>query len=116
MRKLDDAELRAVLAMVAALGPGGDQVARDVTDGQVEPEDSYGAHLIFHLPGYERPPYEGQRDLPVEGKMRDVDGVEIRVLLWEDQNRRLYELELLKLAEGEPIAPDWRSFEVLTRS
>jgi len=113
MRKLHDAERRAVLAMVAALGPAAEQVAKDVTEGQVEPEDPHGAHLIFHLPGYERPPYKGQRDLPVEGRMRDVDGVEIRVLLWEDQNRRVYELELLKLAEGEPIAPDWRTFEIV---
>ncbi len=45
-----------------------------------------------------------------------MDGVEIRVLLWEDQNRRVYELELLKLAEGEPIAPDWDTFEVVPRS
>lgn len=116
MRKLDDAELRAVLAMAVALGPAGEQVAKDLADGQVEPEDPYGSHLIFHIPGYERPPYKGQRDLPVEGRMQDVDGVEIRVVLWEDQNRRVYELELLKLAEGEPIAPDWRTFEVLPRS
>jgi len=116
MRKLLDAERRAVLAMVAALGPAGEQVAKDIADGQVEPEDPYGAHLIFYLPDYERPPYKGQRDLPVEGRLRDVDGVEIRVLLWEDQNRRVYELELVKLAEGEPIAPDWGTFEVVPHS
>ena len=113
MRKLQGNELRAVLAMVAALGPAGDEVARDIADGQVEAEDPYGAHLIFHLPGYQRPPYKGQRDLPVGGRMLDVDGVEIRVVLWVDQNRRVYELELLKLAEEEPIAPDWSSFEVV---
>jgi hypothetical protein len=104
MRKLDDTELRAVLAMAAVLGPAGEQVARDATNAQEEAEDEHGAHLIFHIPGYERPAYKGQRDLPVEGRLRDVDGAEIRVLLWEDQNRRVYELELLRLAEGEPTS------------
>lgn len=116
MRRLHDAELRAALAMVAALGPSGEQVAKDVAEGQVEPEDPYGTHLIFHIPSYQRPPCKGQRDLPVEGRMRDVDGIGIRVVPWEDQNRRTYDVELLKLAEGEPIAPDWHTFEVLRRS
>jgi hypothetical protein len=113
MRRLEDAELEAMLAMAKALGGAGEQLAKDVSSGLVEAEDKYGAHLIFHLPGYDRPPYKGQRDLPVEGRMQDVDGAELRVLLWEDQNHRVYELELLRLAEGEPIAPDWRTFEVL---
>ena len=99
--------------MAAVLGSAGEQLAADVASGQVEAEDAYGSRLIFHLPGYARPPYKGERDLPVEGKMLDVDGVEIRVLLWEDQNHRIYELELIKLAVGEPISPDWQTFEVI---
>ena len=43
------------------------------------------AHLVLLIVGYERPPYKGQRDFAVEGRMRDVDGVEVRVLLWGTQ-------------------------------
>ena len=71
------------------------------------------SRLLFVLPGYDRPEYEGQRAYPVEGTMQDEDGAELTVLLYADQNDNLYEMEIVRWAEGSLKAPKWNTFHTV---
>jgi hypothetical protein len=113
LRKLTLGEMKAICAIAGQLGPAGDQVVRDAAAGEVESVNEDDSILVFHLPGYRRPPYEGEREFPVQGKVRDEDGVEVRVLLLNDQDERLFQLELIRLGDGPVIGPDWGTFEVV---
>lgn len=55
-----------------------------------------GALIRFHLDGYRRPEYTGQRLYPVEGTMTDADGSPMQLLLFADPVDRLFELEFLR--------------------
>ena len=44
--------------------------------------------------------------------MRDIDGADISVTVYADENDRLLELELVKWAEGPVENPDWRTFKL----
>ena len=110
-RALSPLEYDAVRRLVAKLpSEVRDQVMADVASAMVRPDAGDGSRLVFEIPGYERPPYEGQRPYPFEGKLRDDDGADVCVVLHADQNGRLFELELIRWAEGELIRPDWTTF------
>jgi hypothetical protein len=49
----------------------------------------------FLIKGYQRPSYRGQHVI-AEGEMIDQDGMQIGILLFGDENDRLFELELIR--------------------
>ena len=61
-------------------------VARVVEDGDF---------LQVELTGYKRPDYVGHMNLPFEGKLQDVLGGLVSLLVNIDQNQRLLELEII---------------------
>ncbi len=107
-------ELReAVRQMVAHLAP--EQRARlsaDLDVADVELGNDVGSIFEFRLPCYRALHRSGQMPLPVEGKVRDADGEMLDVVLYIDPNGHLFELELLRWAEGYVIGPDWGTFIV----
>jgi len=113
LRKLTPGEVKAICTIAGQLGPAGDQVVRDAAAGEVESVNEDDSIFVFHLPGYQRPSYKGEREFPVEGKVRDEDSVEVRVLLPNGQNERLFQLELIRFGDGPPVAPDWGTFELV---
>jgi hypothetical protein len=75
--------------------------------------NEWGSRIEFHIGGYQRPQYEGQRSFGVEGKVIDRDGVEIRIDLYADQNWRLLQLEFIRMHEdGTILGPDWKTLEL----
>ena len=67
-------------------------ISCDIECATVTEENSDGSILRFHISGYNRPKYEGQREYPVEGRVFDTDGELLTVCIYADQNNRLYEL------------------------
>jgi hypothetical protein len=65
------------------------------------------------LPGYERLAYQGHRNLPFEGKMRDVEGGAMTVLVNMDQNDRLLSVEFI-FWENNDVGPDWATLTVVS--
>ena len=92
--------------------PDRSQVLRDIANATIERASVDGARFVFHLADYTRPPYRGQRAFPVEGVTKDVDGVDVTVTMYCDQNRRLLELEILRWAEDDLMSPDWSALTV----
>lgn len=68
--------------------------------------------LIFDIPGYVRPQYEGQHAFNVEGKILDEDGGVASVILYADANNRLYELEFIRWDAKEIIGLKWDTLEL----
>jgi hypothetical protein len=112
IRPLSAAE-RSVLTQLAAALPTqrSEALLHDLNTAAVEPSPD-GARLVFHIAGHSRPAYRGQRLFPVEGLVLDRDGAEISVLLYADEQDRLFELELVRAGHGEPIAPIWSTLTV----
>jgi len=106
---------RAVIAAIADALPSsqGKAVKADLALSKIIEMAADGSRLVFGIADYERPKYRGQHPLAVEGTMKDVDGADLHVLLHVDENERLFELELIRWAEGPVIGPDWASFKVL---
>lgn len=61
---------------------------------------SAGTRITFAISGYDRPPYYGQHPYGIEGKIKDVDGAEVSIILHADQNDRLLELEFIRWGGG----------------
>lgn len=68
--------------------------------------------IIFTIPGYERPTYQGQHPIEVEGKLLDKDGAEVSAILYVDENKRLYELEFARWDANELIDLQWSTLEL----
>ena len=71
-----------------------------------------GSIIRFELENYARPSFEGQRPYPFEMKVRDNDGVELDIILFADQNGRLYELEYIRYRDGPVLGPDWTTLKL----
>jgi hypothetical protein len=72
-----------------------------------------GDFIKVELSGYERPAYVGHRNLPFEGKLRDVLGGALTILVNFDQNERLLEIEMIWWNSESGTAPDWRTLEII---
>ena len=108
MREITADERDAIQSVAAKLDPERAKRLLDDLDGaMVEEVLDDGSRLQFHLRGYERPPYRGQRLLEPQPWVRDKDGAEVEVLVHIDQNHRLFELELVRYQAGELIGVDW---------
>jgi hypothetical protein len=113
MAQLPNELSEAVRQIVAHLEP--EERARlsaDLDVAEVECGNDVGSIFEFRLPGYRALHRSGQMPLPVEGRVRDADGEMLDVVLYVDPNGHLFELELLRWAEGNVIGPDWRTFTV----
>lgn len=120
MRRLTALESKALFRMANEVGKDDerDQLMDDLGHCLVQEESPDGSRVIFHIEGYRRPPYHGQDSFrgkdqfPVEGVIKDADGVEMDVALYADENNRLLEFELVKHAVDQIIDPDWGSFRL----
>jgi hypothetical protein len=113
MAELPDEMRDAVRQLIAHAQPGRRaRLLADLDMAEVEAGNAVGSIFQFRLPGYRAHPRSGQRPLLVEGKVQDADGEILDVVLHVDPNGRLYELELLRWADGDVIGPDWRTFAV----
>lgn len=88
------------------------RVTADIGAAQAEVVCKDGSRLLFHLKGYARPPYKGQRPLPVDASVIDADGEHVSIVLYVDENNRLYELELVKFGDADLIAPNWSTLQI----
>jgi hypothetical protein len=75
--------------------------------------EDVGSITEFHIDGYSRPTGGLERPVPVDAVVQDADGATILVVLTEDENGRLYELELNRCSTGDVIAPNWRTLRAL---
>jgi hypothetical protein len=67
----------------------------------------------FHVPGYARSPNTHEHPVPVDAVVRDADGATVLVELLEDDNGRLYKLQVHRCASGDLVAPDWTTLRQL---
>lgn len=120
MRALIDVERKVILELSKEIKSGKerDQLLLDLANCAVEEAVSDGSRLMFYIDGYQRPTYRGQHafrgkdGFPVEGTMKDIDGADMDVNLFADQNNRLLEFELDKHAIESVIQPVWNTFKV----
>jgi len=85
----------------------------DVANAKIESITPDNSRFIFHIAGYQRPVYEGQRLYGAEGTMLDGDSAHIDVLLFADNNGRLLELEFVRYESGDLVEPQWSTLEVI---
>ena len=71
-----------------------------------------GDFLQLELRDYDRPPYLGHSNLPVEGKLRDVAGGAVSALINTDQNGPLLEIEFIWWENESGTALDWSTLEI----
>ena len=88
------------------------QLLDDLSRSQAEPVTPDEARIIFHISGYQRPPYRGQHSFGVEGELHDKDGTKLTLDLFADENDRLLELELIRWGDGDLIAPEWSTLKL----
>ncbi|WP_157006715.1 DUF6984 family protein [Luteibacter yeojuensis] len=118
MRRLTELERKALFALANAVGKDDEreQLMSDLEHCFVEEASPDGSRVVFHIDGYQRPPYRGQdafrgKDhFPLEGTVKDSDGTDMDMAIYLDKNNRLLEFELVKHAVGPIGKPDWLSF------
>jgi hypothetical protein len=72
-----------------------------------------GDFLNVDLPGYQRPTYEGHRNLPYEGKLQALDGGPMSLLVNIDQNERLLAIEFIRWGSPNDVEPDWSTLSIV---
>jgi hypothetical protein len=82
------------------------QIVADLARASAEPMNDDGTIIRFEIPEYQRPPQTGGR-VTVDGKVKDRDGAHLDVILFTDENDRLYELEVVRYEVGKVMEPDW---------
>ncbi|WPH17803.1 DUF6984 family protein [Variovorax paradoxus] len=87
-------------------------ILADLQVAQIKECASNRSWIIFSIPGYERPIYQGQHTVEVEGKLLDKDGAEVSAILYVDENNRLYELEFVRWDANELIDLQWSTLEI----
>ncbi len=120
MRALIDEERHAILALAAEFKSDAErnQLLADLDHCAVEEKVPDGSLLVFNISGYSRPPghkqslYRAKDGFRVEGSVKDADGAEMDVLLFSDQNNRVYELEIVKHLPDSVVKADWGTFKV----
>jgi hypothetical protein len=87
-------------------------VLADLARADVANELADGTRISFALSNYERPVYRGQHSYGVEGRISDVDGVEISVILYADENDHLLELEFVRWDDKGVQAPNLQTLRL----
>ncbi|MGB5077104.1 MAG: hypothetical protein WBO17_06465 [Sphingorhabdus sp.] len=88
----------------------GERLLADMTVAQVTEN---GDFLEVELRGYERPDYVGHQNLPVEGKLMDVRGEPVSILVNIDQNERLLEIETIWWNSESGTVLNWSTLEII---
>jgi len=115
-RQLVPQEREAIQSIASLLDEGPrSRLLDDLALASAEVLNDDGSIVRFHLDGYVRPPYRGQHPLPVEGALQDADGAHLSLLLHQDENDRLYELEIVRYEDGELKGPRWETLKLFTR-
>lgn len=113
MRNLSEKERDLLLLFAGRLaGSQRAQLLVDIDAARVSSSSEEKGRLSFALEEYLRPTYSGQQAYPVEARMLDADGEELSVALYADENGRLLELEFIRWANGQPIAPQWNTLQM----
>ena len=86
------------------------QILCDLAELSVRSATEDGEVIAFEIEGYQRPPYSGQRDLDVDARVLDSDGAVIGIVLYTDQNGRLFELEYIRWDFQNIRDPQWHTF------
>lgn len=110
MRKLSDFEILVIEGVAKLLPPhDAERLLDDLRGASVDEAVGSSGRTIFSISGYKRPAYRGQHQYVVEVRLADADGADLTAVLYADENGRLYELEIIRWADGELIAPDVNS-------
>ncbi len=111
-RELTQSE-RTVITRVAERLPvyKREQLLDDLAHASAEAVTPDGSRVIFHIRGYERPPYRGQHSFGVQGELVDCDGQKLSLDLYADENDHLLELEVIRW-QGALMNPDWSSLKL----
>lgn len=83
----------------------------DLASASVQPLNDDGSIVEFQLQDYTRFPGIGRR-VAVDGIASDRDGAHLNVILFTDENGRLYELEVVRYDEGNVIGLDMETLKV----
>ncbi len=86
------------------------QIIADLAHATAEPLNDDSSIVRFEIAGYQRAPSIG-RHVSVDGVAKDGDGAHLNVILFTDQNDRLYELEIVRFENGKIVGPDWTTLE-----
>jgi hypothetical protein len=109
-RAFSEDERRFIELVAERLGENERRVLlRDVAEATATVD---GDFLRVDLRGYDRPPYVGHRNLPFEGKLRDVHGGAVSALVNIDQNDRLLEIEFIWWEKAGGTTLDWSTLEI----
>jgi hypothetical protein len=108
VRPLTDVEKRVVRWFAEHVGESQRRSLLSDLD-QSSAEEIHDEHLTirFHIDGYPRPSYRGERPLPVDATVSDADGVRLAVILAADEDERLFELQVLRFEPGPVLGPNW---------
>jgi hypothetical protein len=120
MRQLSEAETSVLTLLGNEIDPDSVRVQflLDLEHCLVTEGSDDGSRVLFHIEGYERPPYRGQHafrgkdGFPIEGCVVDGDGAEIDVSIFADKNDRLLELEYVKQSLVQILGPRLESFRL----
>jgi hypothetical protein len=88
------------------------QLLDDAIHATAESAVQDGSRVLFHIQGYERPPYRGQHSFGVQGELLDDDEVRLSFDLFADENGRLLELEIIRWDETPLIKPNWSTIKM----
>ena len=110
-RPLTETENMLVVRMAAKLPDRQRvQIIADLEHATAEPLNDDSSIVRFEIVGYQRAPSIG-RHTSVDGVAKDGDGAHLNVILFTDQNDRLYELEIVRFENGAIVGPDWTTLE-----
>ncbi|WP_138918442.1 DUF6984 family protein [Nitrospirillum viridazoti] len=110
MRPLSSREKEIIKAFADRLSEEGRaKLIDDMNNSIVDSVRADGEVVHFSINGYERPPYHGQHSYPTEASVLDSDGEKISIVLFADENDHLLELEFIRWADGNIIAPQWNT-------
>lgn len=84
------------------------KIMADLAQATAVPMNNDNTIIRFEMSGYQHPPKSGGR-VTVDGKAKDQDGAYLDVILFTDENDRLYELEIVRFEEGKVLGPDWNT-------
>lgn len=112
MRGLTSIETRVVRWFADRLEePQRSQLLTDLENASAD--DGNFPTIEFHVEGYARSSNSLEHPLSINAVVMDADGETVLVELIQDDNGRLYELELNRCAPGEVIGPDWSTLRHL---
>jgi hypothetical protein len=114
MRPVNDTEASVVRWFAAQVdNPLRQSLLADLNQATAEVTDFEQLTIRFEISGYNRPPYRGERPVPVDAAVQDTDGATLAVVLATDENRRLFELQVIRFEKGPVLGPDWSTLRRL---